>query len=195
MNLRNCLLAISALVLIWSAVAAILHAAEKRTSSPDKVRQLMASAPWMNGNDSDATRKQRLQEVIDNVNRLDYEQRRAMNEGDRETGRRFFESLTQEEKVHYLKDTVEQQCKSIMKAFNKMPREERQNLVTKALRDMDRNPNGDPNMEHLRQEDEKAFDSIVEKGLGAYYQDATVETKIDLGPLMEKMQDRLRHVH
>ena len=77
-----------------------------------------------------------------------------------------------------------------MKAFNAMGREERQKLVAQAMKDGERNEGR--NMDKLRQEDEQVFERVVEKGLGAYYQDASAETKLDLAPLMEQMQQRLR---
>jgi hypothetical protein len=47
-------------------------------------------------------------------------------------------------------------------------------------------------MRRLQKEDEKVFENVVEKGLGAYYEEATAETKMDLAPLMEEMQQRMR---
>ena len=79
-----------------------------------------------------------------------------------------------------------------MKAFNKMPREERQKLVQQSMNDMKKSENDDRNMKKLKEEDEKVFETVVEKGLGSYYQDASAETKMDLAPLMEQMQQRLR---
>lgn len=193
MSPKNLLFAASTLVLIWAAVSAVIRATDRHTSTPEKVNVLMGAAPWLNGAQvADAARKKYLDSVILNFNRLDFDQRRTMREGDRETGQRFFESLTQEERARFLQETVEQHFKSVMKAFNKMPREERQKLVRQAMKDMDRERPDGRNLERLRQEDEKIFETVVEKGLGAYYEDASAETKMDLAPLMEQMQQRLR---
>ena len=73
-----------------------------------------------------------------------------------------------------------------------MDREERKRVVAQAQRDMQRNTVDDQNMRRLEEEDEKVFENVVEKGLGAYYEDASAETKIDLAPLMEQMQQRMR---
>jgi hypothetical protein len=61
-----------------------------------------------------------------------------------------------------------------------------------ARRDMQRENPDDRNMERLRREDEQVFENVVEKGLGAYYEEASAETKMDLAPLMEEMQQRMR---
>ena len=193
MSIKNLLFALSSLVLIWAGVAAVLRVTEKHTSTPEKVNALMATAPWLEGPPAtDEARKKYLADIIANVNRLDFDQRRSMREDGRDVSQRFFDSLTKEERARFLEETVEQHFKSVMKAFNQMPREERQKLVKQAMTDMNRNQPDGRNMDRLKQDDEKVYEKVVEKGLGAYYEDASAETKMDLAPLMEQMQQRLR---
>lgn len=193
MNSKPLLIALLAIAAIWGAVAAVMKATEKHTSTPEKVKDLMATAPWLEDENLDeASRKKHLDEVIAHVNRLDFDQRRQAREGDREVGQRFMESLTKEERGRFLEETVEQHFKSVMKAFNQMTREERQRIVAQARKDMQRDNVDGQNMRKLEAEDEKVFENVVEKGLGAYYQDASAETKMDLAPLMEEMQQRMR---
>ena len=194
MNSKPLLIALLAIAAIWGAVAAVMKVTEKHTSTPEKVQDLMAAAPWAeNENLDEASRAKHLGEVIAHVNRLDFDQRRQMREGNREIGQEFFESLTKEERARFLKETVEQHFKSVMKAFNQMSREERQRLVGQARRDMQQRDNVDgQNMRRLEEEDQKVFESVVDKGLGAYYEEASAETKMDLAPLMEEMQQRMR---
>ena len=191
MTLRNILFALSALVLVWTGVGAIMSVTAKHTSTPEKVQALMNTASLVNGSSSDAERKKRLDEIIANVNRLDFDQRRQMHENDRDGGQRYMESLTKDERGRFVNETVEQHFKSVMKAFNQMSREERKNLVNKSLKDMERQEPDGRNMEKLKTEDKQVFDTVVEKGLGAYYNDASAETKLDLAPLMEQMQQRM----
>jgi hypothetical protein len=193
MNLKPLLVAGLAIAAIWGAVAAVMGLTEKHTSSPEKVRELMTAAPWLENEEVDeATRKKHLDELIAHVNRLDFEQRRQAREGDQEIGQRFMESLTKEERHRYLQETVEQHFKSVMKAFNEMKPEERKRVIAQARRDMQSDSTNNNNMRRLEEEDQKVFENVVEKGLGAYYQDASAETKMDLAPLMEEMQQRMR---
>lgn len=193
MNFKNLLFALSALVLIWAAVGVVMSATARHTSTPERVNSLMAAAPWLkDAPSSDGERKKYLTEIIANVNRLDFNQRRTMREEGRDVGQQFFESLTKEERTRFLEETVAQHFKSVMKAFNQMPREERQKLVKQAMDDMNRDQPDGRNMERLKQEDAKVFEKVVETGLGSYYEGASVETKLDLAPLMEQMQQRLR---
>jgi hypothetical protein len=193
MNTRLLLLAFAALAVIWGGVAAVLQATEKHTSTPEKVLGLMGSAPWIvNDSATPEARRQRVSEVIAQVNLLDFDQRRQLREGDQNVSKQFFDTLEPEEKGRFLKETVEQHFKSVMKAFNQMAPEERKRLVKQAQADMQRNRVEGQNMEKLKAEDEKVFQTVVEKGLGAYYEEANAETKMDLAPLMEEMQQRLR---
>jgi hypothetical protein len=193
MNSKPLLIALLAIAAIWGAVAAVMGLTEKHTSSPEKVQELMASAPWFDdANLDEESRRKHLDEVIAHMNRLDFDQRRRSREGDRETGQRFMESLSMEERHRFIQETVETHFKSVMKAFNQMTREERQRIVMQARRDMQRENPDDRNMERLRREDEQVFENVVEKGLGAYYEEASAETKMDLAPLMEEMQQRMR---
>jgi Holliday junction resolvase RusA-like endonuclease len=193
MTPRNILFVLSSLVLIWSGVGAVMRLTANHVSSPEKVQALMANSPWLDGKYvSDAERKKHLDEIIANVNRLDFEQRRSMHDNDREGGQRFFESLTKEERSHFVKETVEHHFKNVMKAFNQMSREERQKVVKQALNDMKKNNSDDQNMQRLKKDDEQVFETVVEKGMSAYYEDASTETKLDLEPLMEAMQQRIR---
>ncbi len=193
MNLKNLLFVFSSLVLIWAAVGAVMRATERHTSTPEKVNALMATAPWLDGPPaSDEARHKYLDDIIANVNRLDFDQRHAMRDEGRDIGQRFFDSLTKEERARFLEETIEHHFRSVMKAFNQMPREERQRLVQQSMKDMNRDRPDGQNMDRLRQDDEQVYERVVEKGIGAYYEDASAETKMDLAPLMEQMQQRLR---
>ena len=102
------------------------------------------------------------------------------------------DSLSTSERHHFLEETVEQHFKSVMKAFNQMSREERQRIVAQARRDMQKDTPDDDNMRRLQKEDEQVYEHVVEKGLGAYYEEANADTKMDLAPLMEEMQQKMR---
>lgn len=195
MTPRALLVTLLALVAIWGGVAVVMSATEKHTSSPEKVLNLMANSPWLldeTAQVGEADRRKRLDQTIAQINLLDFDQRRNMrSEGD-EVSDRFFKSLSKEERSYFVEQTVEQHFKSLMKAFNKMTPEERKKAIERARSDMRRNQTENQGMERMQKEDEKAFDRMVEKGMGAYYEEASTETKMDLAPLMEEMQQRLR---
>lgn len=195
MNFRPLLLALLCISGIWATVALVMKLTEGHTSSPEEVLASMNAAPWLaNDNATETERREHLQKVIAEINMLDFEQRRRLREGDQTDTRAFFESLTQEEKSEFLKQTVEQHFKSVMKAFNQMKPNERRRFVERAQADMQKNEVEGQNIQRLKDEDEKVFETLVEKGLGAYYEEASAETKLDLAPLLEEMQQRLRNL-
>lgn len=194
MNSKLLLVTLAALIAIWGAVAGVMSLTDKHTTTPEKVQRMMADTPWIvneNAELSEAERKKHIDAVITQANLLTFEQRRDMRGEGQETAREFMESLTDEEKGYYMKETVEQHFKSIMKGFNQMSKEERQRIVTQARKDMERNNAEGQNMQRLQERDEKVFQQVVDKGLGAYYEEASAETKMDLAPLMEEMQQRM----
>ncbi len=197
MNSRTLLFALLGIASIWMAVAGILSITSQHTSTPDKVMASMLNAPWLKDEDaevSESDRQKQLDAVIAQINLLDFDQRKQLREEDQDVTKRFMESLTKEEKGQFLEKTVEMHFKSMMKAFNQMQPEERRRIVEQARADMQRNQSDGRNMENLKKEDEKVFQNVVEKGLGAYYEDASAETKLDLAPLMEEMQQRMRNM-
>ena len=69
--------------------------------------------------------------------------------------------------------------------LNAMDREERRRIVERSLRQMKQDRD---NPDRLEERDPELAERIAEAGLQAYYSEATVETKIDLAPLLEEMQ-------
>lgn len=195
MNGKVLLITLGALLAIWGAVAGVMRLTDKHTTTPEKVLSLMAATPWLtdpNLQMNDADRRAYIDKVAAQVNLLDFEQRKRMRgEDDERQARAFMDSLTEDEQGHFMKETVEQHFKSMMKAFNQMTPEERRRIVTQARKDMERNQVEGQNMERLQERDEKVFQQLVDKGLGAYYEEASAETKMDLAPLMEEMQKRM----
>lgn len=190
---RPLLVGVVMIAAIWLVVVVVLRLTEGFTSTPEKVAGLMDAMPWSEvGEGSAAERQAYLARVIDEMNRLNFEQRRLLRENHDASGQRFFNSLTAEEKGQFLESTVEQHFKSIMKAFNQMSPEERASAVERARADLRNDEVDGENVQRLKAEDEQVFEKLVEKGLGAYYEEANADTKLDLAPLLEEMQQRLR---
>lgn len=195
MSSKALIVTLIALVAIWGAVAAVMNVTDKHTSTPEKVLNLMAGAPWLQegaGELGEAERRKQMEATIAQMNLLDFDQRRQMREDGQDVSDRYFNSLSKEEKSYFLEQTVEQHFKSVMKAFNAMSPEDRRKAVERARADMKRNQGDQRGMERMQKEDAQAFEKMVEKGLGAYYEEASAETKMDLAPLLEEMQQRLR---
>ena len=193
MNSRPIIFTVVSLALIWAAVAGVMKLTDSHTSTPEKVVSIMQTTSWSEPGEGDvAQREKHIKSVIKQINLLDFEQRRELRETYDQDAQEFFNKLTAEEKSEFLQATVEQHFKSIMKAFNQMSQEERKRAIEMARVELQSNEVDGQNIQRLKAEDEGVFQNLVEKGLGAYYEDASAETKLDLAPLLEEMQHRLR---
>ena len=193
MNSRPIIFTVVSLALIWAAVAGVMKLTESHTSTPEKVVTIMHATSWSEPGEGDVAQLEKhIKSVIKQINLLDFEQRRELRETYDQDAQEFFNKLTAEEKSEFLQATVEQHFKSIMKAFNQMSQEERKRAIEMARVELQSNEVDGQNIQRLKAEDEGVFQNLVEKGLGAYYEDASAETKLDLAPLLEEMQHRLR---
>lgn len=80
----------------------------------------------------------------------------------------------------------------LMEAFNGMSPERRREIVDRTLRDLERDEGRDDVREELERLDPELYDKMVSTGLEAFYRDADADVKMDLAPVLERMQDRIR---
>lgn len=172
---------------IWVLVWGVTSWAEERKATAERVSTMIDESgfdDWSSeiGSESDASKRQeRLEKIAKVLNRLDLRQRDRLREN--RSGMKLFSRLSTEEKIYFVELTLTQSMKRMMEAFDKMPEKERERLVEKSLRDLQ--GQGGDDLARLQNEDPEVIDRIVKKGLGAYYQNASAETKMDLAPLMD----------
>ena len=75
-----------------------------------------------------------------------------------------------------------------MHAFNEMTPEKGREILKQAQQELEEQDGGQLRAGRLKDDDGEVYERIVKDGLRAYYQDASAETKLDLAPLMEEMQ-------
>jgi hypothetical protein len=183
-----------ALTLIWSGVAYVLHETEFSISSPEKVLDLMLEAPWMKAGDKStpATRKPYLEEVARNINLLDLEQAQQVREDALEKAPDFFLFLGEEEQKWFMKLTMEQRSKPLLKAFNNLSMDERRTMLSRSRAELKKSGRDNGSMEKLIALDPDAFENILKVGITNYYESADAEKRRHLAPLIEEMQVRLQ---
>ena len=175
------------LVSIWLVVWGVTSWADGRKATAERVSEMIdesAFDDWSQevGDESDVSlRRERLEEIAQVLNRLDLRQRDRLREN--RSGMKLFTRLSTEEKIYFVELTLTQSMKRMMEAFDQMPEKERERLVEKSLRDLQ--GQGGDDLARLQNEDPEVLDRIVKQGLGAYYQNASAETKMDLAPLMD----------
>lgn len=177
------------LAVLWAAVWGVMKAAGVYEVTPEKVSEYVEAKPFKEIEDPKERRK-RLDKIVEMTNKLNYWQRvefREKEEG-RKKGKSFFDDLTVDEQSYLVERTVGSAFKQMMIAFNEMSKEERRKVVARAQRELEEREGEQLRAKRLKEKDGKIYDRIVEDGLRAFYQDASAETKRDLAPLMEEMQ-------
>ncbi len=188
---RQRLLLIAALVLVgvWGAVWAVGRIADSIEMTPEKIIAYVREHPLPEGDPGE--RREIILEVAERVNALPFDRRREFREGEAgEEG--FYASLRDGEKILFIESTMDTTFKKMMQSFNAMTPERRREVVDRALSDIDNESGRDRGREELDALDPELYDRMVASGLEAFYQSASADTKMDLAPVLEKMQQRVR---
>jgi len=186
-----CLLALG---LIWGGALLLKNWAKSRQATAEGVAARAASIESLESL-SALERRKHLQALADEVNRLNFEERRqlALQRGLDAT----FEQMNDAERQAFLDRTLPQGFSQIIEVFNRMSPEERRVAVERALEDLRRaeaeSTEADWSRARARLED-GSLQRVVEQGFQAYLQSANAETKLDLAPVIEQIQQNVRHL-
>lgn len=182
------------LVAVWLAVWGVRTLAGTRRATAERVGAAIEEAAitdWSQYDEApDATeaarREEQLREIAGLLNRLDFHERERMRNG--RIGEDFFERLSAPEKRLFIDLTVTESMNRMMEAIDAMPAEERKRFVEQGLEEI---ASGRTEEDMARAQDlgEDLLAKVTEEGMRAYYEKASTDTKIDLAPLMEAMND------
>ena len=198
MNARNQFLlkALLSLVALWIVVFTVIKVAGSMKPTPEKIRDYAEKNPLSEIEDK-AERKKVIGNLADMLNQLEPDQfKEFADRGERENEGReaqdlFFSQMDAEEQMFFMEKRIGKAFHQMMKAFNEMDRDQRRKIVERSLKQMQNNPGRGPAGERLEEVDPEMVEKITNAGLKAYYQDASAETKLDLAPLMEEMQNTM----
>ncbi len=198
MGHRGVILKAAAILLgIWAVVWAVRAYAGSQKITAQRVSQKVNAAnfaDWSEGGNSPDSaegklREEKLREIAQMVNRLDF-QEREKNRADR-TGETFFRKLSPQEKSKFIDLTVMESMSQFMKSIDMMPPDQRRGFVERGLREIKEGRTG-AEMVRADELDPKLLDRITKEGMRAYFEDSSAETKLDLAPLMEAMNETMQ---
>ncbi len=181
---RSVIIVIVALVSIWGIAASVVSWARSAAPTPASVVQLVDSQPFADAGSVDRDRHVRA--VALQLNRLDFEQRRELRNAP--SFRNFTDSMAPDEMALFLDLTLPEGFRQLMVALNAMTPERRQEIVERALADLEENGMQDA----PRVEDDANARKIINEGLSSFYEDANVEVKLDFAPVIEQIQRSLQ---
>lgn len=180
------------LALVWAVVFAVrTFAASKKITAEmlDREVKALAIEDWSESPGPGAEAKEREKEIrriADMVNRLDFAERERNR--DSSSGEDFFRKLSPNEKNLFIDLTIMQTMGQFMEALDQMPEEQRKSFVERGLKEIQEGRT-EEEMVRAREMDENLLTKISEEGMRAYFDKASADTKLDLAPLMEAMNE------
>lgn len=183
---------LAALVLVWAVVFAVRSFASSKKITAERldreVRELKL-ADWSENLGSGAEAKRREEEirrVAEMVNRLDFNERQKNREN--RSGEEFFRKLSTKEKNLFIDLTIIESMGRFMEALDQMPVEQRKKFVEQGLKEIEAGRT-EEEMERAKELDSDLLAKISQEGMRAYFDKASADTKLDLAPLMQAMNE------
>lgn len=189
--------AVIILALVWACVWGIRsYAASKKITAESIDRQVAAAKfqDWSNNptvpNTAEAKRREKeLREIAANVNLLDFQEREKNR--DNRSGENFFRILSPSEKSLFVDLTIVESMSRFMEALDAMKPEQRKSFVEKGLEEIQQGRTKEE-MERTEQLGADLLDRISQEGMSAYFEKSSADTKLDLAPLMEAMNETMQ---
>jgi hypothetical protein len=185
------------LLTVWMGVWALRSfAGSKRITSARVDREVAAAnfADWSNGQaERDGIEAKRregvIRDIAEMVNRLDFQEREKNREN--RSGESFFRKLSPEEKGLFIDLTVMESMSRFMQSLDAMTPEQRKKFVEQGLKEI-REGRTEAEMARADELGEDLLNKISEEGMKAYFQKSSADTKLDLAPLMEAMNEAMQ---
>ena len=131
-------------------------------------------------------RKKEIRRLAGMYNRLDFAERQK--DRDTRSGEDFFKKLNGKEKELFINLTVVESMGRSMEALDQMPPDDRKRFVERGLKEI-REGRTEEEMQRAEEMDESLLTKISEEGMRAYFDKASADTKMDLAPLMEAVNE------
>ena len=131
-------------------------------------------------------REAHIREIAEQINQLDFTERQKNRES--RAVEEFFRSLSPQEKDLFLYLTIAQAMDKFMVALDAMKPEQRKKFVEQGLKELQ----AGRTEEELKQTEgvsKEIMERISREGMRAFFQKSSRQTKLDLAPLMQSMNE------
>lgn len=185
------------LLLVWGAVSGVRMLVGTQRVTADKMAKAIEAAnfeDWselevLPANAQSKGRHKMIIEIADMVNGLDFAEREKAR--DKRIGENFFRKLAQPEKEMFIDLTLEKSMETFIKALDALDPEQRRKFVEDGLREIEDGLT-EAEMKRTREMSEDLLRRITDEGMKSYFENASADTKIDLAPLMEAMDEVMK---
>jgi hypothetical protein len=185
------------LLLVWGAVSGVRMLVGTQRVTAEKMAKEIEAAnfeDWselevLPANAESKGRHKMIIEIADMVNDLDFAEREKAR--DNRIGENFFRKLAQPEKEMFIDLTLEKSMETFIKALDALDPEQRRKFVEDGLREIEDGLT-EAEMKRTREMSEDLLRRITDEGMKSYFENASADTKIDLAPLMEAMDEVMK---
>ena len=185
------------LALVWLVVWGIRAFASSRTPTAARIKEQIERARLADWSENDspndakqaANRETEIRKIADLINKLDFQEREKNRE--QRVGEEFFRKLNAREKTLFIDLTIAESMNRFMEALDTMPPDQRRKFVEQGLKQI---TDGKTQADITRAEElsPELLEKISQEGIRAYFQKSSVETKLDLAPLMESINETMQ---
>ncbi|HEV2694539.1 MAG TPA: hypothetical protein VG347_16720 [Verrucomicrobiae bacterium] len=192
---RPLIFAALTLAAVWVVALTIFHFAANSKMTAAKLEQYSAATDLnkLSGSDRDKA----ISDFSSKINGLTYEERLKWRRD--EDWKRWFAAMTEAERLKFIEATLPTGFKQMMDAFSQLSDDRRKKVIDDAMKRLrdegangvnktggDYGKNGPPPLSP------ELEDKVRELGLKEFYSDSSAETKAELAPLVEQMQQQVR---
>jgi hypothetical protein len=191
---RPVFIAAAILLVIWVVAFAGYRIAKNARVTPDKVRAYVSSVDFSHLTGAD--REAALRRLAAMLNALSLDERQGLRRDG--TINDWFSKMTEAEKGEFLDATMPTGFKQMIGAFEDLPQDKRERVVGQAMKQLKEQqanmaaggqpPQGSNNVA-LSPE---LQDKVTKIGLQTFYSQSSAETKAELAPLLEQMQQTMQ---
>jgi hypothetical protein len=180
------------LAVLWAGVLGIRSLAASKKVTAASIHGTVSSVnfeDWSQETGSQARAEQRekqIRGIAEMVNQLDFAEREKNRE--MRTNESFYRKLNARERNLYVDLTVVESMSRFMQALDQMPEHQRREFVEKGLKEIQAGRT-EEEMARAMELDQSLLLKISQEGMRAYFDKASADTKLDLAPLMQAMNE------
>ena len=188
--------ALIVLAIVWAVVAVVRGYAGSKQVTAERLEARIAATrfdDWSERENPSAgpvaeRREKEIRQIAGMLNRLDFRERERNRRS--RVNEEFFQKLSPQEKSLFIDLTVMESMNRFMEALDAMPPEQRRNFVEQGLREVQEGRTGE-DIARARELDPDLLDKISREGMRAYFEKSGAQTKLDLAPLMEAINESM----
>lgn len=185
------------LVVVWGCVWGIRAYAGSRKITAERVNREVAAANFADWSGEKSApdaaeaqkREKELRKIATLVNGLDFQEREKNREN--RSGEKFFRKLSAAEKGLFIDLTIMESMGRFMESLDAMKPEQRRKFVEQGLKEIQEGRTG-AEMARADEMGAELLDKISQQGMKAYFEKSSADTKLDLAPLMQAMNETMQ---